>query len=141
MKLQELSKNKLITEMPNEEFREISLVLKHIFQKYMNLNFEFSDHAKNRIIDNSVESRDVDISKTELYQMLVELIKRYRDDILSRKNKNKEFIAVATNRSNNINLVFKIDFQNKKKTNIFRLITIMRKQGFVSREMDRVFYV
>jgi hypothetical protein len=136
----------LITEMPRSDIKEATMILKHIFMKHMGLIFEFSDHAKDHLLSDfdtqyTEKGRESDITKEDIYYILKELIKRYKDNILNYQNNKKEFLGVIINKSNNINIVFKIDFQNKKKHNIIRIITIMRKKGFVSKEIDRVFYI
>lgn len=140
MKLYEVLNNKLLLEMPQEDLEEAEMVLKYLFMKHMNLKFTFKRHINDRTV--SPDAREKNVTKEEVIDILVKLIKRHKGKILGAKQRGQEYEATVFDKDRGINIMFAIDFGNKSKHNLFKVISIIKKKGFKPYSTDAArFYV
>lgn len=141
-----------LIEMPDEDAKEAQQVLQSVFQKYMGLRFDMSQHMKNRVLDTGAQgrkehgahavkkdhNRDSDVTKQELYSIFNKMIKnkKIRGKVLGAKQNGKEYEATITDNDTDVNVAFKVAYQHRDKFPLFRIITIIRKKGFKGKSSD-----
>jgi hypothetical protein len=161
MKLTELflsnSDEQLLIEMPYEEAKVVQYVMNHVMRKYMKLSFDMSGHMEKRVLPYEDERRkqlkhddvekdkprEEDITKEELFTIFNKVVKNdeNRQKILKHRGKGKEIEGTIKDHETNINIVFKVAYQHKTQFPVFRIITLMRKKGFVPKRGDIVINV
>lgn len=147
-----------LIEMPYEDAKEAQRVLQNVFKKYMGLRFDMSQHMKNRVLTKGEKGRkehgahavdrdhdrESDVTKNELYSVFSKLIQnpKHRGKILGAKQHGKEFEATVTDTDTDVNVAFKVAYQYRDESPLFRVITIKRKKNFKSYATDDArFYV
>lgn len=148
----------LITEMPRDEYIVAFRVLSSVFEKYLKFRFDMSQHYSNRVLDRGEvgrkehadasvkrdQDRERDVTKEELLYLFGKFLKNpeYRKDLLSYKPKGKEVEGIITDNETNINVIFKVAYQFRDKMPLFRVVSIMRRKNFKSRNpKDLRYYV
>ena len=126
MKLKEL-----ITEMPYAEIKHAEDDIDKLFRD-IGLDVEFSKHFKDRISDDSYDSRDSDVTYNELFKAFKELKDKYGQYLINARQRPKEFIAILKDATTNLNIPFSIDY-DKIYNGLHKLkaFTLMRKKNFV----------
>jgi len=149
MKLNDILETQFLIEMPREDALEAQKVLDSVLKKYMGLSFDLSYHFNQRVLDKGEKSnkkfvtpeyqeshgRESDVTKEELYKLFHKLItdKKSRGKILGAKQFGKEIEGIITDSSSDVNVVFKVAYQNRDKFPLFRVITLKRGKKFESR--------
>lgn len=154
MKLKDILVETILLEMPEEDAIELDRVLTHFFKSNFGWDFDSGTHFKNRVVprgsgirreyDSNQSDREKNTTKEEVYDTIFKLFsnKKYRGIILGARQHGREFMATVTNKSNNVNIAFKVAYQNKNRPPLFKIIMILRAKNFVSRRLDqRSFYV
>ena len=108
------------------------------FMQDMGLNFIFRNHVKDRAI--TQHAREAYVTKEEVIDTLSKLINTKKGKIMGAKQKGKEYEAVVTNKENDLNIVFAIDFGNRGDRHLFKVLTMMKKKNFKAYG-DAHFYV
>ena len=140
MKIQELFEQDetILLEMPEEDLIKAEQILKHKLMRDMGLNFIFRNHVKDRAVAQG--SREQYVTKEEVVDTLSKLVDTKKGKIMGDKQKGKEYEAVVTNKENDLNIIFAIDFGNRGNRHLFKVLTMMKKKNFKAYG-DAHFYV
>lgn len=130
-----------ICEMATVDLNNVEHAIDQMFRD-IGLDVIFSQHFKNRILDNgeigrkdsdaNSAARDTNISAKELYNAFAALKQTYGKALLKAKHNKEEFIGVLKDMSTKLNIPFSIDY-DKIYSGLHKLqaSTIMRKGDFV----------
>lgn len=87
------------------------------------------------------DPRDVDVSAKDLSKVFKMLFYRYGRNIVEYKSGRREFVGTVMG-PEGLNASFKIDYQNTNRDrNVFKIITVMKKKGFIPNKNDVVFRI
>jgi len=121
----------ILLEMPPSDLQKAELAIDAMFRE-LGLDVQFTQHFKNRVLDNGSEARDTDVTGRELFKVFNALKIQYGDQLLKAKDNPKEFVAILKDASTNLNIPFVIDY-NRVYRGLHKLTatTLMRKRNFV----------
>lgn len=132
----------IITEMSDGDIRKTESIIDQMFRS-IGLDVHFTKHFKDRISDNSYESRDSDVTPNELLDMFSNLKTKYGKQLLDARKNPREFFGILQDSFSALNIPFKIDY-DKVHNGLHQLntLTLMRKKNFVPNSpRDKIFTV
>lgn len=120
-----------IVEMAQASMAPLEHAIDNMFRE-LGLDVYFSDHFKQRILDNGREARDTDVTPQEIFKAFNKLKVKYGQALFNARNNPEEFVGILKDISTNLNIPFTIDY-NKIHNGLHKLtaITLMRKKNFV----------
>lgn len=149
MKLSDL---KPLNEMTYTDAINMEVALFNLFKTHMNVKFTSRKHVRNRLLDADEDrgrthaenpndnARDVDIDPREVLDVFRKLIANKKGKILGFKQEGRDKEFAVIDKSNDLNIVFKIDFSRRPPE--AALVTVIRKKNFKpSKATDTVYYV
>jgi CRISPR/Cas system CSM-associated protein Csm2 small subunit len=97
----------------------------------LGLDVIFTQHFKNRILDQGTEARDIDVSSEEIVNAFAALKAQYGKALMKAKHNKEEFVGILKDISTKLNIPFAIDY-DKIYSGLHKLTatTLMRKQNF-----------
>lgn len=120
-----------ISEMAQADLNAVEQAVDHMFRE-IGLDVIFTQHFKNRILDNGSEARDTDVSAEEVYNAFAALKQTYGKTLMKAKHDPHEFVGVLKDISTKLNIPFAIDYDRiYKGLHKLNATTIMRKDKFV----------
>lgn len=152
MKLNEvlnIRTSELLCEMSEEEARIAAITIDNALRTHLKLRFDPSGHFGERTVPKYAynkngdriligNARENDVTKEELYDTIEKMIRKHKKNILRFRPKRKEVEFCLRNSYNQVNLAFKVAFQEKVEFPLFRPITLKRKKNFICRYGDVV---
>lgn len=118
-------------EMPESDLQKAELAIDVMFRE-LGLDVQFSQHFKNRVLDNGSEARDTDVSAREVFRAFNALKVKYGERLMAASNNRKEFVAILKDMSTDLNIPFVIDYDRAYKgLHKLKATTLMRKRNFI----------
>lgn len=121
----------ILLEMPPADLQKAELAIDIMFRD-IGLDVQFSQHFKNRVLDDGSEARDTDVTAREIYKAFNALKIKYGERLMAASNNRKEFVAILKDMSTDLNIPFVIDYDRAYKgLHKLKATTLMRKRNFV----------
>lgn len=143
---------KQICELANTELTQVEAAVDHMFRE-LGLDVIFTQHFKNRILDQEGEgrvdhlpnsdARDTDVTAEQVYKAFSALKTTYGKQLMKAKHNPEQFVGVLKDISTKLNIPFTIDY-DKIYSGLHKLYasTIMRKANFTPNSVyDKVLKV
>lgn len=120
-----------IVEMAQSSMAPLENAIDNMFRE-LELDVYFSNHFKQRILDNGTEARDVDVSAQDIFKAFNKLKIKYGDALFNARRNPKEFVGILKDISTNLNIPFTIDYDKfNKRFHKLTAITLMKKRNFM----------
>ena len=120
-----------LNEMAQRDLQSLEHIVDDMFRQ-IGLDVYFTNHFRQRILDNGREARDTDVTPDEIYNAFKKMKMQYGSRLYDARTDPKEFIGILKDISTNLNIPFTIDYDKVHKgLHKLTAMTLMRKKHFV----------
>ena len=123
-----------LIEMTTTHLAGLQTLLNKLFRRH-NLNVIITTHALHQLSFNPDKTR-VSISASDVYESMVKFCEKQQPAFEKYRARHKEYIAIITHITSNLNIVVSIDYDDKRikdfQPHNLKIITAMVKKDFGS---------